>query len=206
MILVGIQATLIELNDKVGTDLEHYTELDEQETIEELRKNNNKFSNIEPSNKLIDEEDVCVSSGFNDLRNINGNTLRHNAIDIVGKNANKKYEVLAAHDGVVKIRELTSGYCRVGNSDYIFYSGYVLIEIFNDTYKTQYLHLDRINVKHNDVVNQGESLGIMGNQGCSTGTHLHYAVYKMRKDKFILENPEPDYSNYSSCNQVSGGV
>jgi len=48
-------------------------------------------------------------------------------------------------------------------------------------YISRYAHLDRRQVAAGDVVRRGQTLGVLGNSGRSTGPHLHYEVlYKNR--------------------------
>lgn len=48
-------------------------------------------------------------------------------------------------------------------------------------YKTRYAHLDKVLVERGDTVQRGDTIGLAGNSGRSTSTHLHYEVlYKNR--------------------------
>lgn len=44
------------------------------------------------------------------------------------------------------------------------------------------MHLSQFNVREGDVVMAGQQLGVSGNTGNSTGTHLHFSVKKVSSD------------------------
>lgn len=69
------------------------------------------------------------------------------------------------------------------------YGNKVVID-HNNGLQTVYAHLDSIAVSAGQVVSQGQKLGVMGNTGNSTGTHLHFEVY----ENGALKNPM-DYLN-----------
>lgn len=70
-------------------------------------------------------------------------------------------------------------------------SGYLgkTIEIDHEglQFKTLYAHLkgyaDGLKVEH--TVRRGQIIGYVGNTGRSTGAHLHYGVYDMKKEKWV---------------------
>jgi murein DD-endopeptidase MepM/ murein hydrolase activator NlpD len=53
-----------------------------------------------------------------------------------------------------------------------------LVVIENDGYQTWYAHLNDFAVAQGDVVSQGQRIGSVGNNGNSTGFHLHYGIKK----------------------------
>ena len=84
--------------------------------------------------------------------------------------------VIAAADGtVVKIQR----------------SGYLgkIIEIDHEAllFKTLYAHLKGYadNLKVGRKVTRGQIIGYVGNTGRSTGAHLHYGVYDIKKEKWV---------------------
>jgi murein DD-endopeptidase MepM/ murein hydrolase activator NlpD len=55
------------------------------------------------------------------------------------------------------------------------YGNYIVVKHSNGT-QTLYAHLSGVNVGVGDWVEQGQTIGAMGNSGKSTGTHLHFEV------------------------------
>jgi murein DD-endopeptidase MepM/ murein hydrolase activator NlpD len=56
--------------------------------------------------------------------------------------------------------------------------GKFVIISHNATYQTLYAHLSTISVRVGTTVSQGQKIGEVGNTGYSTGSHLHFAIYK----------------------------
>lgn len=73
-------------------------------------------------------------------------------------------EVKAAFEGVVRIAHYDGDYGRV-----------VVIR-HNNGLETLYGHLSRLNVKEGEKVEAGDVIGLGGNTGRSTGSHLHFEV------------------------------
>ena len=85
----------------------------------------------------------------------------HEGIDM---GAFYKAPIVAAGPGKVVYAGYKSGYGRVVDVDH----GY--------GFKTRYGHLHSVKVKKGDDVAIGETVGLMGSSGRSTGPHLHYEV------------------------------
>jgi murein DD-endopeptidase MepM/ murein hydrolase activator NlpD len=58
------------------------------------------------------------------------------------------------------------------------YGNYVIVKHTGTTYQTLYGHLDKILVSRGQNVAQGQTLGLLGNTGYSTGAHLHFSLFK----------------------------
>lgn len=78
--------------------------------------------------------------------------------------------ILAADDGVVAAAETST----LGDQ-IIGYGRHVIIAHHNGV-MTLYGHLDGYFVKPGDRVTQGQTIGVMGSTGMSTGPHLHFEV------------------------------
>lgn len=86
----------------------------------------------------------------------------HKGIDLVSGNRTIK----AADAGTVTFAGVQSGY------------GNVVIVDHKNGYVTYYGHLSSISVSVGQRLEQGGKIGIMGNTGRSTGTHLHFEIRK----------------------------
>ncbi|MGB3210301.1 MAG: M23 family metallopeptidase [Desulforhopalus sp.] len=92
---------------------------------------------------------------------LNNKSAFHSGIDFRGKRGEK---IFATADGVVKKAFRNGGY---GN--------YVLIDHGNG-YTTSFSHMQKYLVKKGDKIERGQVIGLVGNTGRSTGTHLHYEI------------------------------
>jgi len=92
---------------------------------------------------------------------VNNRTGFHTGIDFRGKVGDK---IFATADGIVKKAFRNGGY---GN--------YVLLDHGNG-YTTSFAHMQTFLVKKRDRVKRGQLIGLVGNTGRSTGSHLHYEV------------------------------
>ncbi|MBM4412556.1 MAG: peptidase M23 [Chloroflexi bacterium] len=75
--------------------------------------------------------------------------------------------VLAAADGLVIFAGIADDGCNTGA---------VIIDHGSDV-RTLYWHLSQVSVEIGQQVSTGETIGIVGNTGCSKGPHLHFGVH-----------------------------
>lgn len=114
----------------------------------------------------------------------------HNGIDVVPTSSN----IIAIADGVVVISSIDN-----------YGAEYIILEhnINGTNYRSSYWHLkeDSRVVFNKEEVKQGQQIGIMGNTGYSTGTHLHFTLekynYELNKYKYI--DPSVIIKNSNSC-------
>jgi len=90
----------------------------------------------------------------------------HAGIDFRGRVGDK---VRVTGDGVVRLSCYGKGF---GNH---------IIVRHSNGYETLYAHLSKRLVKRGDKVSRGEVIGLVGNTGRSTGSHLHYEVHLDKK-------------------------
>lgn len=94
---------------------------------------------------------------------------QHKGIDMVSGNRT----IMAADEGVVTFTGTISGY---GNAVIINHS---------NGYTTLYGHMSSITAHQGQTVEKGSAIGVMGNTGRSTGTHLHFEIKKNN----VAQNP-----------------
>ncbi len=85
----------------------------------------------------------------------------HPGIDFRGKTGDK---ILATGDATVKRSSYSKG---LGNH---------IILSHNNGYQTVFAHLSKRLVKRGEKINRGQIVGLVGNTGRSTGSHLHYEI------------------------------
>ncbi len=96
----------------------------------------------------------------------------HFGIDIAGRTGNP---IFAADHGVV---------VYAGWNDYGY--GEMVVIDHGSGWQTLYAHLSQVNAFCGQEVYQGDTIGLMGSTGKSTGPHLHF---EMRSDDFGRVNP-----------------
>jgi len=106
-------------------------------------------------------DSLKITSKFGIRKMPNRKWRKHNGIDLRG---NYKDSVHVTADGII----IKSGW-------FYGYGRCVIVEHSNG-YTTLYAHLRKTLVKKDEVVCKGQVIGIVGNTGFSTGSHLHYEI------------------------------
>jgi len=99
---------------------------------------------------------------------INGEPAFHSGVDIRNNPGTK---IMAPADGVVVANGFDHGHGNFLTLDH------------GNRFQTSYLHLQKDFVKQGDTVARGQVIGLVGNSGRSTGSHLHYEI--KYRDKLI---------------------
>ncbi len=90
-----------------------------------------------------------------------GEIVHHPGIDYRARTGTP---VLATAEGTVRQAGRNGGY------------GLMIEVVHGNGFKTRYAHLSKILVSRGQKVKRGEVIGLVGNTGHSTGSHLHYEV------------------------------
>ena len=88
----------------------------------------------------------------------------HEGLDISGTGHGSP--IYAINDGIV----VASTYHSINGN-------YIIIN-HNNGYYSIYAHLAKLSVREGQIVTIGQKIGTMGSTGFSTGTHLHFGIYK----------------------------
>jgi len=105
-----------------------------------------------------------ISSGFGPrLHPILGYVRNHNGVDISGRTGE---EIFASGPGIVQIASNFGGY---GKTVVIDHGGGLL---------TLYAHMSVTLVEAGEEVELGDTIGLVGSTGLSTGPHLHFEVWE----------------------------
>lgn len=137
------------------SNLKVYTRLLEEKDL---------LADFTPNILPVGSKKIRISSDFGWRKNpFTKRKEFHAGIDISGGRGTK---IIAPANGII-IRE---GFDR-------HLGKYIVIQ-HNSILKTIYGHLNSILVKEGDEVKRGDRIGLMGNSGLSTSSHLHYSVVK----------------------------
>ena len=118
----------------------------------------NSTPSIRPSN-------APISSGYGYRLDPLGRrtSKKHNGIDFAGK---PDSPIFVTADGVVR------------HAGWVPSFGQAILVDHGLGYSTLYAHTTGTQVKAGDIVKRGDKIATMGSSGRSTGTHLHYEVWK----------------------------
>lgn len=159
----GIFNTLNTIYNRITNQEESYKE------IEKMIKNKEKLLASTPAIQPLSNRDLNrLSSGFGYRIDPVYKTVKfHPGLDF---SAPQGTPIYATAEGTVK----TAG--NLGNG----YGNHIVIQ-HGYSYSTLYGHMSRIKAKRGQRVKRGEVIGYVGSTGKSTGSHLHYEVFKGRK-------------------------
>jgi murein DD-endopeptidase MepM/ murein hydrolase activator NlpD len=134
----------------------------------EITKEKQKMLKAIPSIQPINNRDLTrIASGFGMRMHPIYKILKmHKGMDFTAPIGT---EIYATGDGVVEKVGWTGGYGKT----ILINHGY--------GYKTRYAHCSKFDCKKGQKVKRGDHIGYVGNTGQSTGPHLHYEVFKNKR-------------------------
>jgi murein DD-endopeptidase MepM/ murein hydrolase activator NlpD len=133
---------------------------------------------------VINERGIVTMEFGPNVHPIQGVWYMHKGIDIADYPGTP---IVAAANGVVT----DAGWDMISG-----YGGYVEID-HNYGFKTKYGHLADFNVSEGDEVVQGQRIGVMGNTGLSTGSHLDFQIWIGTENidpAYFLKLSKPDFN------------
>ena len=140
------------------------------ETNDETTGEKANFSPVYLTVNFIDPlEEIKISSHFGfRISPITNKYSLHTGLDMASPQNSK---IFAVYDGIVE------------KAEYNDVRGYYVIIRHSDSLKTTYNHCNKLLVKENEKVKQGETIALVGATGYATGNHLHFEV--LLNDKYI---------------------
>lgn len=132
--------------------------------------------------RLLKDKDYKITNNYDD---------NHVGIDVIGATGGTTN--IAAHTSGIVIKVVDGKNQNKNSSGTDSYGNYVQIKHENGYY-TLYAHLKKgLKLKEGDFVNKGDIIGVMGNSGNATGTHLHFEVrnannYVINPTKYLTED------------------
>ena len=159
--LTQLDERLESIEELIGMDVRDDAPLGERVNVAQLTsKERSLIFDIIPNGSPIEYHGITSRFGYR-THPILGKREFHKGSDMKAKLFT---EVYATANGVVEY----AGYHRK--------SGYGRLVIIDNAYgfKTYFAHLGKINVKHGQVIQKGDLIGLSGNSGISNGPHLHY--------------------------------
>ena len=166
--LTQLDERLASIEELIGMDVRDDVPLGERVNVAQLTsKERSLIFDIIPNGSPIEYHGITSKFGYRTHPTL-GKKEFHNGSDMKAKLFT---EVYATANGVVEY----AGYHRE--------SGYGRLIIIDNGYgfKTYFAHLGKINVKHGQVVQKGDLIGLSGNSGMSNGPHLHYEIRFMQR-------------------------
>lgn len=166
--LTQLDERLASIEELIGMDVRDDVPLGERVNVAQLTsKERSLIFDIIPNGSPIEYHGITSKFGYRTHPTL-GKKEFHNGSDMKAKLFT---EVYATANGVVEY----AGYHRE--------SGYGRLIIIDNGYgfKTYFAHLGKINVKHGQVVQKGDLIGLTGNSGMSNGPHLHYEIRFMQR-------------------------
>ena len=166
--LTQLDERLESIEELIGMDVREDAPINERVDVAQLTsRERSLIFDIIPNGSPIEYHGITSKFGYRTHPTL-GKKEFHNGSDMKAKLFT---EVYATANGVVEY----AGYHRA--------SGYGSLIIIDNGYgfKTYFAHLGKINVKHGQVVQKGDLIGLTGNSGLSNGPHLHYEIRFMQR-------------------------
>ncbi len=166
--LVLLDERLLSIEELIGMDSDEALPLTKRVDVAQMTSKERKLIfEILPNGSPIEYKGITSKFGYR-KHPITGKREKHNGSDMRAKVFT---EVYATANGVVEY----AGYHRR--------SGYGRLIIIDNSYgfRTYFAHLGKINVKHGQVIQKGDLIGLTGNTGRSNGPHLHYEIRFMQR-------------------------